>query len=78
LNALLSEPSLILQYLRAAPSSINTKNNHQSNSNTFLKRSPQELPECLKISQDIQSITTEALVDAINLLQTYPSFSTYE
>ncbi|CAG8489135.1 3405_t:CDS:10 [Diversispora eburnea] len=72
------EPSLILQYLRAAPSSINTKNNHQSNSNTFLKRSPQELPECLKISQDIQSITTEALVDAINLLQTYPSFSTYE
>ncbi|RHZ81455.1 hypothetical protein Glove_120g68 [Diversispora epigaea] len=79
LNALFSEPFLILQSLRAAPSS--TKNNHHSNSNTFLKRSalpPQEIPECLKISQDIQSITTDALVDAINLLQTYPSFSTYE
>ncbi|CAG8756836.1 5245_t:CDS:2, partial [Acaulospora morrowiae] len=65
---------------KITPSSVTPKNK-TSSSTTILTRSTlpiRDLPECLRISHSIRSLTTSLQVDAIKLLQTNPSFLTIE
>ncbi|CAH1765238.1 13962_t:CDS:10 [Entrophospora sp. SA101] len=78
LNALLSEASLILQSVKVTPSTVSSKNK-PAPSTSFLQRSVlqvRDLPECLRESQNLQSLSTEALAYSISTLKKLPSCQT--